>query len=335
MKIEFNYQTKVLTLPQSVVQKMETATEQDLRVLLLLASDPAQLENFNPAKLSSVLDLSEQQIELSIAFWRGAGVLKTGRSAKQPSEEQPASEAPRAVITPETVRGGQPVYTGTEIEKLMKERKELAGLLKECQKTLEKVFNVTESNKIISLYDYLHLSADYILQLAKHCQLLGKGTVAYVTATAYQLYNQDIVTAQALEEYIEAKEKLHDFENFIRPLCGFGGRKLSKKEQKFIENWEKMNLPEEVISYAYEQSVDATGELSMPHLNKILEGFKAAGVRDLKDAEKCAEQHREEMKKLYGSGKAGKSKDQSEFKSFDADEFFNVAIESSKNELKK
>ena len=37
MKTEFNYQNKVLTLPGSVLEKIATASDSDLRVLLVLA----------------------------------------------------------------------------------------------------------------------------------------------------------------------------------------------------------------------------------------------------------------------------------------------------------
>ena len=86
MKTEFNYQNKVLTLPGSVLEKIATASDSDLRVLLVLAGRADLQESFDAAKLGVALNLSEKEVELSIAFWRGTGILKTGRTAKKVSQ---------------------------------------------------------------------------------------------------------------------------------------------------------------------------------------------------------------------------------------------------------
>ena len=69
----------------------------------------------------------------------------------------------------------------------MEERQMLRRLLKECQNLLGKVFNVAESNKLVALVDYLHLPEDYILLLCSYCKSKDKGSIAYVSTTAYEL----------------------------------------------------------------------------------------------------------------------------------------------------
>ncbi len=339
MKTEFNYQNKVLTLPGNVLEKIATASDSDLRVLLVLAGRTDLQENFDAAKLSVALNLSEKDVELSIAFWRGAGILKTGRTAKKgtsPQEKEeknttlPEKSSP-LVFSPQSC----PTYTGKELEKLLEDRQILRRLLKECQNLLGKIFNVAESNKLVALVDYLHLPEDYILLLCSYCKSKDRGSVAYVTATAYELFNADIITLQALEEYIAGKERQQDFENFLRHLLGIGSRKLTAREKRFFENWLAMNLPNEVVACGYEASVDSTGELSLPHLNRVLLNLQTAGAQNRAEAERCFAEHREEMKKLYGN-KTPPSKErnnQSEFQSFDTEDFFNAAKKKGKNSL--
>ena len=341
MKTEFNYQNKVLTLPGSVLEKIATASDSDLRVLLVLAGRADLQESFDAAKLGVALNLSEKEVELSIAFWRGAGILKTGRTAKKgalPPEKAKeegnttASEGSGPLVfSPQSC----PTYTGKELEKLMEERQMLRRLLKECQNLLGKVFNVAESNKLVALVDYLHLPEDYILLLCSYCKSKDKGSIAYVSTTAYELFYADIVTLQALEEYIAGRERQQDFENFLRHLLGIGGRKLTPREKRFFESWRAMGLPNEVVSCGYEASVDATGELSLPHINRVLLSLQTAGAQNRAEAEQCIATHREEMKKLYGSKTppSKESKDQNEFKSFDTEDFFNAAKKKGKNSL--
>lgn len=350
MKLELNYQTDVITLPGAVLQKAASASETDLKLLLLLASKKELLLQFDPTIAAEELGISEKDAELSVAFWRGAGILKATKGAKgalqeakkgtplqeAPSKKEGALEEPQRKMLPFAVKPADlPVYTGTEVEHLVNEFG-LDPLLRECQALLGKVFNVSESKKIIALSDTLHLSDTYILLLCSYCVSLGKGSVAYVTATACELYNGGIADEDALERYIAEREKYHDFENRIRHLAGIGGRKLSAKEGRFLENWQKMNFPFEVIAFAYELSVNATGEFAPAHLNAVLEGFKKADVKTTEDAQKQADLHAEEMKKTYAAKTptAEKPEKKSDFVSFDSEDFFSAAKKRSLDKLK-
>jgi hypothetical protein len=353
MKLELNYQTDVLTLPGAVVKKMSTAGETDLKLLLLLSSRRDLLLDFDPEEAAKELQIDPKEAELSVAFWRGAGILKSTRGGK-PAEgcaasvkaeergtlarkEESDGEKPSVrKMLPFAVKPSDlPVYTGTEVEQLVNEFG-LEPLLRECQALLGKVFNVAESKKIIALSDTLHLSDTYILLLCSYCVSLGKGSAAYVTATACELYNGGITDEDALEEYIAKRERAHDFENRIRHLAGLGARKLTAREQRFLENWEKMAFPFEVVAYGYEVSVNSTGEFAPAHLNAVLEGFKKAGVTDLESAKAASAAKAEELKKSYAprGGEGQKPEKKSEFVSFDSEDFFSAAKKRSLEKLK-
>ena len=333
MKIELNYQNAVICLPGAAVQKAETATEQDLRVLLYIAGNPAALENFDAAKAAVELDIPEREVENAISFWRGAGILKTGRSKKKTETEERQTDKPP--VAPVTMQTGVPGYTGKQLEEIMKERARLGRLLEECQKVLDRVFNVSESNLVVAMCDNMHLDDDYILLLCSYCMQKKESgvTVKYVYNTAYALYEQNIVTFAALEEYIAGEEASRDFTNYLRKLFGFGSRALSAKEKKFFDSWQKLGLPREVIRFAYEKSVDSTVELSLPHLNKILVEWKKDGVKTLADAKKADQKFKEQNAGIYPERK--KKEETPEFKSFDVDSFFDAAKKKSGQTLDK
>ena len=358
MKIEFNYQNEVITLPGAAFLKAQTATEADLRLLLLLASDRALSEDFDAQRASEILGVDPKEAELSLSFWRGAGIVKCHKGQKsvkreteekqtvsdpfaELSEEQRAAVKKAEKMLPFAVKPADlPVYTGADVEELVVANPGLDTLLHECQLLLEKVFNVSESKKIIALSDTLRLSDSYILLLCSYCVSLGNGTVPYVTAAACELYNADIKTEEALEEYIAKRKKDHDFENRIRYLLGLGERKLTQKEKKFFENWQRMDFPFEVISFAYELSVNATGAVSLAHINTILEGWKKAEVTTLEEAQIAAAARAEELKRKYAEEKAGAKggkggEKKSDFVSFDSEDFFKAAKNKGLSKLKK
>lgn len=332
MKIELIYQNSVLTLPGAVLEKTAAASEQDLRVLLFLAASAAKGEEFDDAGLAVKLDMPERDVENAVSFWRGAGLIKTVRTKKQKSVEEAPQEEEKA--QPVTMQSGVPTYTGKQIEEIMQKRKRLGQLLEECQKILDRVFNVSESNMAIALTDVFHFDDDYILLLCSYCAGRKEGgvTMKYVYNTAYRLYEQNVLTVRQLEEYIAGEEGQRDFENYMRHLFGMGGRKLTEKEKKCFEGWRALGFPNEVYGYAYEIAVDNTGDAKLPYINKILTSWKKAGVRTLEGAKEESARHREEYAGWIPQKKAaGKDGKKEEFTSFDTGEFFRRAMENTMN----
>ena len=352
MKLELNYQSAVLNLPMAVAEKLDNAGETDLKVLIFLAAHPEYTEDFDSAKSAVALNISDREIEQSVAFWRGAGVLKSGKTSKKalktPQKQENTADEPAdrendirsgAPIVASRVKD-LPVYTGAEIEQLMKERKKLKNLLKDCQNILGKVFNVSESNKIIALSGYLQLPDEYILLLCSYCAGRDRASVPYVVSEAVRLHDSGITDYRKLEEYIAQREKQNDFNNFIRHLSGIGDRVLTPYEEKTFAKWAGFGYPKEVISCAYRISVDSTAKIVFKHMDKILQAWHDAGVKTLEDAKDFSAKHTEEMKKLYApkkdAGKSGASKAEKkeDFVSFDTDEFFAAALKKSEEELK-
>ena len=101
-----------------------------------------------------------------------------------------------------------------------------------------------------------------------------------------------------------------------------------------------MEFPFEVISFAYELSVNATGVVALAHINAILEGWKKAEVTTLEEAQIAAIAKSEEMKRKFAEenarkkGKASEEK-KSDFVSFDSEDFFKAAKNKGLAKLKK
>lgn len=334
MKYEFNFGNGVISLPEAVLSRLEAAGELDLKLLLLLASSPEMREDPDSAKLATAVGYSASEVDISIAFWRGAGILKGGKSQKKKAVATATTENKKepvqmALPAPEVISGikDMPTYTGTEIEQLINEKSGLKSLLDECQRILEKVFSIHESNKIIGLSDYLGLEDGYILLLCSYCKSIGKGSVAYVAKTATELYQNNIDNLAALEAYIEHRERTVSFEGKMRTLMGIGSRALSTRERKFFEQWSQFGFSDEILQLAYDQTVDSSGKAAVGLMNTILSSWHEKGVKTIADAQAQIDQHKSEIKRQYAK-KNGAEPAFSD-SSFNTDEFFDIALQKS------
>ena len=334
MKYEFNFGNGVICLPETVLSRIEAAGELDLKLLLLLASSPEMRDEPDSAKLATALGFPASEVDISIAFWRGAGILKGGKSQKKKisTSTQPESKkepVQMALPAPEVISGTRdmPSYTGTEIERLLSEKNGLKSLLDECQRILEKVFSVHESNKIIGLSDYLGLEDGYILLLCSYCKGIGKGSVAYVAKTATELYHNNVDSLASLEAYIEQKERTASFEGKMRILMGIGSRALSTREKNFFAQWSNFGFSDDILQLAYDQTVDSSGKAAVGLMNTILTGWHQKGVKNAEDAQAQIDQHKSEIKKQYAKKKD--SEPSFTDSSFDTDEFFDIALQKS------
>ena len=115
-------------LSQSVWNALASADENDLRVMLALAlASEGEREDIDG--LLSKLELEAGELDASIKYWCGAGLLKKGRkSAKAASGDTAKREEPKKTAEP-LHRGGKlerkselPSYSSTELAELIEKR---------------------------------------------------------------------------------------------------------------------------------------------------------------------------------------------------------------------
>ena len=83
--------------------------------------------------------------------------------------------------------------------------------------------------------------------------------------------DKGIDTFDKAEEYISRLEEIHSNEHKIRSVLGIYDRSLTQTEKKYIKAWtEDLNVSPELVSLAYDKTVENTGKLSWAYMNKIL-----------------------------------------------------------------
>jgi DnaD/phage-associated family protein len=154
-----------------------------------------------------------------------------------------------------------------------------------------------------------------VLELLEFCAKQGKHSINYVERTAFSFVESGVDTVEALKIKIAEIEFIKSNESFVRKLFGMKSRALTAKEKKCIEQWfVRFGYGEDVITRAYELTVAATNEPSVPYANAIIERWFSEGIKTVEDIDKAAEERAEAKKSEPAEG------------SFDTDECFELAL---------
>jgi DnaD/phage-associated family protein len=308
MNIRINYGTAVATVPAAALAVMDRATKQDLTVLLTLAADPALLGGA-PGECAGIiaarLGCPASQIETSLSFWRGAGVLTVTEESERitpaaPSlpEEKPAPAPESSKEEPKETRPARPRpaaelprCTSAELADLLEARKDVNDFLRECQNVWGEMFNTHQTNTILGFVDYLGLEWDYILALlafgVREQDKRGvKRSLRYVEKMAFDFYDEGITDLPALQEKIRRLEQTAEVEGSLRRMFGMGERALTPAEKKKFSTWlYEYQYGLDVITRAFEVTVDAKGSPNLKYMDAVLANWNRDGLRTLEDIE--------------------------------------------------
>lgn len=312
MKIEIKYTGGILNLPSRVADLACEASEGQLKVLLCLCGNPAYLNDIEPyfTTLSQRLDLSINEIKECIAFWIGKDVL---------SAEGLDIAIDNARVAEAQTQNREPAYTGAQILAFVERNKDFRALCNECQNVLGKSFTAQDYKNVQQLKDNYKFSDEYVLLLLEHCVDVEKANWAYIRKTAASLYDEGIASYSKLEEHFSARRNKRSLEYKIRKLLGIGDREFTKTEKCHVEKWIELKTPIEVITKAYEITVEKIGKVSYSYMAKILDNWHMAGIKTAEDVEKSLTEY--------------KNKQKLSMSTFDTDEFFEAALKRSNEKM--
>lgn len=316
--VSLKYGRGAAVLPLEALDHLETATKLDIKILIGVASC-AMLGNSDPDAVMDLLGVTEKQFWDSMEFWGEKGIIE-----KKKTETKRITAKEEAKITGTTVKRSDeiPSYTSSELSVILERRTEASHFIDECQRLMGKMFNSHDINIILGLADYMGLEWDYITALADYCGKKDKKSVKYAEKLAISMTDMGIDNAEALKIKLAELEAAAENESRVRSLFGMKARALTSKEKKFIESWfGKFGYDIEIVTRAYEITVNATGEASLPYANAILERWNSEGLRTVVEIDAAIEKGKNEAKN-EGVG------------SFDTEDFFEAALKRSIGENK-
>ena len=313
--MKLNFRQEVLVLPASVLSHLDAATPEQLRVLLWLASDLSLVSKHRQlAKLSGCDTATAQS---AVAFWCECGILGDAGEAV-PAMATVSAEEP---VKKKLQRADElPNYTSTEIAELLEARAGVRVLIDEAQRILGKMFNPNDINIMVGMIDYLGMNEECILLLLAHCKRIGKSSLRSIEKYAYSMVDKGINDVETMENEISILEAMHTFEGEVRALFGMKSRALTSKESKMLSAWLSFGYDINIVRMAYEITVNATGEPSLPYTNAILEKWNANAWKTPAEIEAGMNAEREKRE-----GNANGKKELGN--SFDTDDFFEAALQ--------
>lgn len=319
-KLKIEYGDSVFALPrESVMSSLGAARAFELKVLLVLCADDALRADFTAAReyICKNLDCTESAFEKAIAFWTDRGVIVC---VEADNAVMTQSEKPKKTLQGVSV----PSYTESQAADVIDRHAELRATIDACQQITEKIFTPADVQTIVGIYDYLGLSdTGYIETLCNYCKSLGKTSARYIERVAVSMADEGIDTTDALNEYIARRERLENNTAKIRSLIGASDRALTSKEKKLFECWlTEWNFDVDVITKAYEVTVDKLGSVKLTYMNKVLENWHRDGLDTLEAVEASLEK--------YSQSKADAAKNGS---GFETDEYFEAALARSQKYL--
>lgn len=308
-------------IPENLAELLANADEQDLRILisLMMAAD-AEGEVEDSAILKDLLGLELPEIEASVKFWRGAGVVTVakGSAKKQKAQSEIKSAHREGAVEKNT---GVSPYATEELAALFERRRVSAQFIDEAQRVLGKTFNSYDTGIAAGIVDQLGFDEEAVLHILAYCVRIGKKSLRYSEKLALSFYDDGITTTAEVSARIARIEQSAEIIGQIKQLFGASGRELSKTEKSLFEKWtQRFGYDLEVIRLAYDITIDNIQKPAPKYADAILEKWHAEGLKSAEDVAAF------EQKKKQGSA--------DETKSYDLDDFYEAALERSFKDLK-
>lgn len=320
-------------VPENLADILSNADEQDMRILiaLMMAADESGEVNAE-FSLSDTLGLEKPEIDASLKFWRGAGMISAARAQKsaKPKVEKPETVEEPKTSTPTAHRGGAvekstgvSPYATDELAALFEKRRVTAQFIDEAQRVVGRTFNSYDTGIVAGLVDQLGFEEEAVLAILAYVTRIGKKGLRYPEKLALSFYDEGITTESGVVARIAIIEHSAEVVGKIKQLFGMGSRELSKTEKTLFDKWtQKFGYGIEVIRVAYDITVDATQKPLPKYADAILEKWHAEGLRTEQDV--LAFEQKSKQQKSSGEGD----------KSYELDDFFEAALKRSFEDLK-
>ena len=294
---------------REVMNVLDEADSIKFKVLFCVLNDP----DYDPDEICERLDITKRRLTMVLSFWEKAGVLEADgiKVVKHKNEKTSARKLMSAAEMPK--------YSSEEVARFVESHAAFRELLTNCQNEIGRFFNLSETEVLIGMIEYLNLDEAYIGLLFGHMAKMGKKSLRYIEKTAIGLVDKGILTYAELDDYIKRAEATASAEGTLRNMFGIGTRALVKKEREAFERWcGEWQMPLDVIEKAFEVTVENTKGASVPYCNAVLERWHAEGYKTLEEVESAVEKYKHD--KNDAVSKKG---------SFDTDDFFEAALQRS------
>lgn len=224
----------------------------------------------NNKNIADALGILESDVVLAWKYWEEQGVVRMGKGIEfvdltlQPKKE---------------TKNKKPQYRAREMAVAIANNADISLIIEHAENIFGKTFSTAETGILYGLYDWLELPPEVILMLLEYCASIEKNNVRYMEKIAIEWSENGIDSIDKAEEYLRLREEKSKISKKYKRLLRITGRELSDSEYAHIIQWTReMSMPDELIKSAYEKAVMATGDVSFPYINAILQSWHRQGI---------------------------------------------------------
>ena len=186
-----------------------------------------------------------------------------------------------------------PQYTVNDVLRRSSEDGSFKAVLQEAERVLGRSLSSPDMKILFGIYDYLALPTEVIFVLLNYCtelyrQKYGPGrlpSMRSIEKEAYSWANNEILTLEQAEEFIEESRSRRSRAEEIKAALGIHGRELTPTERKYVFSWLDMGFSVDALSVAYDRTVTNTGSLKWNYMNKIVSSWHQKGIHTVQEIE--------------------------------------------------
>ena len=295
----------IFAVPTSVVDdNIRLASVLQLKVLLYMLRHSE--ENLTGEDVASALSLDKADAEDAMIFWQERGLLiKSDETAKPVLHIESTTDVTITKASEEQVQAPKKVSdiplsrpSHEQIATRIQECKEFSGLFAEAQSALGKTIGYDGQSVLIMMHDSYGLPFEVILMAVEYSVSQKKTGFSSIAKLGKLWSEQGIDTLEGAMEYIEEHNAVNETWNKLRSLTDISNRTPTSKQRGYLVTWVKeYGYDENIIYYAYEESIDRTGKMSLPYMDKIIRNWYEKGVKTPMDIQREKARWQEERDK--------------------------------------
>ncbi len=332
--------TGIFPVPNVLVdENIRLASVVQLKTVLYLLRHGNE-NGLTAEKIAEALMLDREDVTDALIFWQERGiVIKEGQSAVPPS---PVTADPVTTLSIQKAEELLPTDTLSKEKKTVpsldiprpsheqvaarvQECEELATLFQEAQLILGKTVGYEGQAVLIMMYDGYGLPIEVILMAIQYAVDKKKTGYSQIAKIGKLWCENEIFTIEAVSEFLESHTVVDETWEKLRSMTEITNRNPTEKQRRFLTVWVKeFGYDADMIYYAYEESIDRTGKMSMPYMDKIIRNWHSSGVKTPPDIQKLQNEWNEKQQKKFSGGKNSKSAEKEV--SYDIDKYMQKAI---------
>ena len=274
---------KIFAVPSAVAECIRFAPPDSVKVILYILYRNG--EAVTHADVSRGTGVSDTGVTEAITFWQGQGVLSATATSTETAVTTPPAPAPdtpaaRFANTPAPAPRPRPQserqFTPIEITEMRKGDSDTRDFFNMYEEKLKRPLKMNELNTAAVMADALPPRVCVVL--LNYCFKTGKNPPAYMRKVAADWCERGIMTIALAEAEVT---RLNEAENNeIRMMTMFKLHSVpSKRELNLFNKWTlEWKFSDEMLTEAYNITIDQKNEFNVNYMNGILKRWKASNI---------------------------------------------------------